>query len=50
MFRILELGLEEFELCSDAWIPKWWSLSPVPTLRIGNGGVRAMFGRLESEL
>ena len=33
--------MEEFEPSSDAWNRKWRSSSQVPTLGIGNGGVRA---------
>ena len=40
--------MKEFEPSSDAWNRKWRSSSHVPTLRIGNGGVRAKFRRLES--
>ena len=50
MFRRLESGMEEFEPSSHAWNRKWRSSSPVPTLDIGNGGVRPKFGRLESEM
>ena len=42
--------MEEFEPSSDDWNRKWRRSSPVPTLDIGNGGVRAKFGRLESEM
>ena len=40
--------MEEFEPNSDAWNWEWRSLSQVRKLGIGNGGVRAKFGRLES--
>ena len=55
--------MEEFGQSSDVWNRKWKSSSQVrclelgmedfePSLRlgIGNGGVRAKFGRLESEM
>ena len=42
--------MEEFELISNAWNRNWRSSSQDPTLGIGNGGVRAKFGRLELEV
>ena len=39
--------MEEFEPSSDACNRKWRSSIQDPTLGIGNGGVRAKFGRLE---
>ena len=56
--------MEEFKPSSDAWNREWRSSSLVPTPRngnggvqtlvpmfgIGNGGVRAKFGSLESEM
>ena len=42
--------MEEFEPSSDAWNRKWRSLSKVPMVGIGNGGVQAKFGRLESAM
>ena len=47
-FRRLESGMQEFEPSSDVWNREWRSSSQVPTLGIGNAGVRAKFRRLES--
>ena len=40
--------MNEFEPSSDAWNWEWRSSSQVPTLGIGNVGVRVKFRRLES--
>ena len=40
-FLRLESGMEEFEPSSDTWNREWRSICQVPTLGIGNGGVRA---------
>ena len=42
--------MEEFEPSYDAWNRQWRSSSQVPMLGMGNGGVRAKFGCLESEM
>ena len=47
-FRYLELGMEEFEPCSEAWNREWSSSNQVPKLGIGNGRVRTNFQHLES--
>ena len=48
--RSLESEMEEFQLSSDAWNRERGSSSLVPMLGIVNGGVRAKFRRLESEM
>ena len=40
-FRRFKSGMEDFEPSYDTWNREWRSLSQVPTLGIGNGGVQA---------
>ena len=50
MFCCLQSEIVEFEINSKDWNRNWRSSSQVRTLGIGNGGVRAKFRNLESEM